>query len=92
MFAPNISTHQLADQVHHERQHHASLLHKISRDRSEGVLRVDRQALRRTTSRRLAATIAGAVLSLSIVAIAAAQGTDAPAPAHPIGGGVTLLR
>ncbi len=92
MFAPNISTHQLADQVHHERQSHAALLHRVSRERSDSSFSIDRQALRRTTSRRLVATLAGALLSLSIVAMAAAQPDEAAAPAHPIGGGVTLIR
>ncbi|MEO6577418.1 MAG: hypothetical protein ABIO99_00755 [Candidatus Limnocylindria bacterium] len=99
MFAPNISTHQLADQIHSERLEHAARLQMVSRDRSDDAVIVDRQAQRRSTSRRLAATLVAAALSLGIAAMAAAQGTDAPAagsgstaPAHSSGGGVTLIR
>ncbi len=92
MFAPNISTHQLADQIHHERIDHAALLHKVARDRSSDSLGVDRQAHRRTTSRRLAATLTAAVLSIGIAAVAAAQSAgDVPA-ARTTGGTVTLIR
>jgi len=92
MFAPDITTHQLADSMHAERQAHASLLHKISRDRADDSTVVDRRALRRATSRRLVATLAGTVLAMGIAAMAAAQVTDTQAPSHPTGGGVTLIR
>ena len=58
MFAPNISTHQLADTIHHERISHAALLQQIKQDRAPDAVRVDRQAQRRMTSRRLAAAMA----------------------------------
>lgn len=99
MFAPNISTHQLADQIHTERLDHSARLQMVSRERSDHEVIVDRKAQRRSTSRRLTATLAAAALSLGIAAVAAAQGSDAPAagsgttaPAHSSGGGVTLIR
>ncbi len=92
MFAPNISTHQLADQIHHERLDHAALLHKVARDRSSGSAGIDRQAQRRTTSRRLAATLTAAVLSIGIAAVAAAQSPSAQSTAGTTGGSVTLIR
>ena len=72
MFAPDLTTHQLADSVHAERQAHAALLHKVVRDRADGSMTVDRQAHRRATSRRLVATLAGAILSLRPIRRAAA--------------------
>ena len=72
MFAPNISTHQLADTIHQERINHAALLQQIKRDRAPDTVAVDRQALRRMTSRRLAAGMA-AVLTFAIAAVVAAN-------------------
>ncbi len=77
MFAPNISTHQLADQIHHERLSHAALMQKVARERSVDLVTVDHQAQRRVTSRRLAATLGTATLTFAIAAVAAA--TDAAA-------------
>lgn len=94
MFAPNISTHQLADQIHHERLSHAALMQKVARERSADSVTVDLPAHRRLTSRRLAATIAAAALTLTIAAAAAAtQQAEAPDAHHASpGGGVTLIR
>lgn len=95
MFAPNISTHQLADQIHHERLSHAALIQKVARERSTDVVMADRQAQRRATSRRLAATLGAAMLTLAIAAAAAAagaQGSEAPATQRSTAGGITLLR
>ena len=93
MFAPNISTHQLADQIHHERLSHSALLQKVARERSTDTVSIDRMAHRRATSRRLAATVAAATLTFVIAAAAAAtQQTEAAASPHSAGGGVTLLR
>ena len=93
MFAPNISTHQLADQIHHERLDHAALLQKVARERSSDSIGVDRQAQRRVTSRRLTSTLAAAAMTLSIAAAAAAtQQTQAPEQHHSIGGGIKLVR
>jgi len=93
MFAPNISTHQLADQIHHERLSHAALMQKVARERSTDTITVDHQAQRRLTSRRLAATLAAATLTFAIAAAAAAtQQSEAAAQHHPTGGGVTLIR
>ena len=92
MFAPNISTHQLADTIHHERVAHAALLQQIKQDRGADAVTVDRGAQRRITSRRLAAAVA-AVLTFSIAAaVAANQGNAAPAQQHSPGGGLTLVR
>jgi hypothetical protein len=93
MFAPNISTHQLADSIHHERLAHAARIQQIKEDRSADAVSVDRQLQRRITSRRLAATLAGAVLTFAIAAAVAAQSPAAPAQQHPAnGGGLTLIR
>ena len=93
MFAPNISTYQLADQIHHERLNHAALLQKVVRERSADSITVDRQAQRRITSRRLTATLAAAALTLTIAAAATAtQSSAAPEPLQSTGGGVTLIR
>jgi hypothetical protein len=97
MFAPNLSTHQLADSVHHERQAHAARLHGITRDRKAGDVPIDRVALRRLTARRLTASMAAVVLTLVIAAAAAATGSNAKpngaAPMAPANGGsLTLIR
>jgi hypothetical protein len=93
MFAPNASTHQLVDSIHAERLSHAALLQQVKRDRTDDSIIVNRQVQRRITSRRLAATIAGAVLTFVIAAAATAnQPAAAPASGHSSGGGVTLIR
>lgn len=93
MFAPNISTHRLADEVHRERLSHAALLQKVARERTADDVSFDRAAQRRITSRRIAATVAGAILSFSIAAVVAANQPDGgPAPAPGAGGGLTLIR
>lgn len=94
MFAPNISTHQLADTIHHERLEHAALLSRVARDRKGGGLEVDRTAARRMTSRRLTATIAAAALTLVVAAAAAAnQAAEAPAEMNSANGaGLILIR
>jgi hypothetical protein len=95
MFSPNISTHQLADQIHHERLSHSALIQKVVRERSTDAITADRNAQRRTTSRRLAATLGAAMLTFAIAAAAAAAGSEASeasAAQALSGGGVTLLR
>jgi hypothetical protein len=93
MFAPNISTHQLADQIHHERLSHAALMQKVVRERSTDSITVDREAQRRVTARRLAAGLAAATLTFAIAAAAAGtQQSQAAAQRHSSGGGVTLIR
>jgi hypothetical protein len=97
MFAPNLSTHQLADSVHHERQAHAARLHRIIRDREAGEAEVDHTAHRRMTARRLVASLTAVALTLVIAAAAAADGPNA-APAGPSkmapanGGSLVLIR
>ena len=93
MFAPNISTHQLADQIHHERLSHAALMQKITRERATDSITVDREAQRRITSRRLAAGVAAVTLTFAIAAaVAGTQQSEAAAQSHASGGGVTLIR
>jgi len=93
MFAPNISTHQLADSIHHERISHAALIQQVKRDRATDTVSVDRHAQRRMTSRRLAATLAGTLLTFAIAAAVAANQPDAaPAQQHSPGGGMVLIR
>jgi len=72
MFAPNISTHQLADHIHHERLTHAALMQKVARERSADSVTVDRAVQRWVTSRRLAATVTAATMTFMIAAVAAA--------------------
>ena len=94
MFAPNVSTFQLADQINHDRLSHSALLQKVARERSTDSITVDREAQRRVTSRRLAAGLAAVTLTFAIAAAAAAtQQTEAAATqSHGSGGGVTLIR
>ena len=93
MFAPNISTHQLADQIHHERLTHAALMQKVARERSTDSIIVDREAQRRATSRRLAAALGAATLTFAIAAaVAGTQQSEAAERPHSSGGGVTLIR
>ena len=92
MLAPNISTHQLADQIHHERLSHAALMQKVARERSTDSINVDRDAQRRVTSRRLAAGLAAATLTFAIAAAAAGTQQSQAATQHSSGGGVTLIR
>ena len=94
MFAPNISTHQLADQIHHERLSHAALMQKVSRERSTDSIVVDREVQRRVTSRRLAAALGAVTLTFAVAAAAAAtQQSEAAASQTPAsGGGITLIR
>ena len=93
MFAPNVSTHQLADSIHRERLNHAAMIQKVMQDRDPHGVAVDRQVQRRITSRRLAATIAAAALTFTIAAaVAATQPTAAPAEGHSPGGGTILIR
>ncbi|MCA1568743.1 MAG: hypothetical protein LC798_00155 [Chloroflexi bacterium] len=73
MFAPNVSTHQLADQIHHERLSHAALLQKVARERSTDSVSVDRPAQRLLTARRLAATLTAGALTFTVAAAAAAS-------------------
>ena len=93
MFAPNVSTHQLADSIHRERLNHAAMIQKVMQDRDPHAVAVDHQAQRRITSRRLAATIAAAALTFTIAAaVAANQPTAAPAEGPTPGGGMILIR
>ena len=92
MFAPNISTHQLADTIQHERLAHAAVIQKIKRDRAPDAVTIDRPAQRRLTSRRLAATMAAALTFAIAAAVAANQPAAAPAQEHSPGGGLTLVR
>jgi hypothetical protein len=71
MFAPNLSTHQLADSIHHERQSHSTRILKVQQERMDSA-NVDRSVQRRITARRLAASLTAVVLTFAIAAIAAA--------------------
>lgn len=97
MFAPNLTTHQLADSVHHERQAHAARLHRIVRDRRDGETPVDLSAQRRLTARRLAASVTAVALTLAIAAAAAAnapsaESNGAPTKSETNGGSLILIR
>jgi hypothetical protein len=93
MFAPNVSTHQLADSIHRERLNHSAMIQKVMQDRDSHMVAVDRQAQRRITSRRLAATIAAAALTFTVAAaVAANQPAPAPASGGTSGGGLVLIR
>ncbi|MGH2445056.1 MAG: hypothetical protein ACRDGD_03350 [Candidatus Limnocylindria bacterium] len=92
MFAPNQTTYDLADRVHEERQHHASLIAKIQSDRAD-TSGVGRDAHRRVTVRRLSAAVVGTLLSIAIAAAAVAVQQPADAGQdQPPGGGLTLKR
>jgi len=72
MFAPDVTTHELAGLVQRERLSHAALLQKVARERSPEHSPIDRNVQRRITARRLAATVGGAMLSISVAALAVA--------------------
>lgn len=106
MFAPNVSTHQLADAIHQERladaaairqakayrASHNAMLHQAKIDRGEGII-VDRHAQRGITARRLTATLVGAVLTFAVAAaVAANQPAAAPAAGPSSAGGLTVIR
>ena len=91
MFAPNVSTHQLADAIHQERQADAALIRQAKLYRASHVP-TGRHPQRRVT-RRFAATLAGAVLTLAVAAaVTANQPAAAPAQQPANGGGLTLIR
>jgi len=94
MFAPNISTHQLADQIHQERLSHSALMQKVARERSADSVSVDRETRRRATVRRLAASLGAVTLLLSIAAAATATQPSETTSTHPAaqGGGAKLIR
>ncbi len=87
MFAPNASTHQLADQLHQERLSHAARMQLVAREKGPDGTPVDRHAHRRITARRLAAGAAAIVLTVSVGAATVASGGIGGG-----GGGVTLIR
>jgi hypothetical protein len=93
MFAPNISTHQLADAIHRERQADAALIRQAKLYRAAHPV-MGRHTQGRVTSRRFAATLAGAVLTLAVAAaVAANQPAAAPAQQQQSNGGsLTLIR
>ena len=72
MFAPNLSTHQLADSINHERLSHSTRILKVKQEREDSAS-VDRSVQRRITARRLAASLAAVVLTFAAAAIAAAS-------------------
>jgi hypothetical protein len=76
MHAPNIQTHQLADQMHAERLDHAARMRLAAEARGPHGTPRDRDALRRITARRLTATLAGALLSVAVAAGALALQAD----------------
>lgn len=88
MFAPNATTHQLADQIHHERQSHAERMQLVAREKGPDGAPLDRYAQRRITARRLAAGAVALALTVTVAAVTVAGG----ASGGPGGGGVTLIR
>ncbi len=84
MLGPNPITRHLDAQQYNERLDHAARLHLISRDRKEAQP-VNREAHRRMTVARLAASATAVALTLASAANVAAS--------HPAGGGAfTLIR
>lgn len=69
MFGPDSTRHELVGLMQHERLSHAALLQKVARERTPEASPIDRQAQRRITVRRLAASIAGAVRSASVATV-----------------------
>lgn len=73
MFAPNQTTYQLADRTHADRLAHSARIRAAAQERGSQGTPLNRDAHRRITARRLAATAAGALLSLAIGAGALAM-------------------
>jgi len=71
MFAPDSTTHELAHMIQRERLSHAALLQKVARERAPDSVTLDRQAQRRITIRRLAASLTAVALALVTAAAAA---------------------
>ncbi len=88
MLGPNHHSYQLAKQTYGERLSHSARIRMIQKDRSERPFNHDGHRL--ITARRLAAGIAGVVLTFALAA--ARVGSAAAAPNGATGGGVTLVR
>ncbi len=88
MLGPNHHSYQLAQQTHAERLSHSARIQMVQKDRAERPFNHDGHRL--ITARRLAAGIAGVVLTFALAA--ASVDSAAAAPNRATGGGVTLIR
>lgn len=90
MLGPNHHSLTVAHQAHQERLDHAARIRLVQRDRHDESKPFYREAFRALTARRLAAGVAGLVLTAALVA--GTVGSVAASPNHASGGGATLIR
>jgi hypothetical protein len=90
MLGPNHQSFHAANQSYNERLEHASRIRMIKKDRHDDDRPFNREGYRLLTARRLAAGLAGAILTVAIAA--GAVGTVAASPGQGQGGGITLIR
>ncbi len=90
MLGPNHHTHHVASQQYEERLTHASRIRMVQKDRTDDTKPFHRDAYRLITARRLAAGLAGVVLTAALAA--GTVGSVAAAPGNASGGGMTLIR
>lgn len=90
MLGPNHHTYHVASQQYDERLTHAARIRMVQKDRTDATKPFHRDAHRLVTTRRLAAGLAGAILTVALAA--GTVGTVAAAPGNASGGGMTLIR
>ena len=90
MLGPNHHTYHVASQAYEERLTHAARIRMVQKERTDDGQPFHRDAYRLITARRLAASLAGVILTVALAA--GTVGTVAAAPANASGGGMTLIR
>jgi hypothetical protein len=90
MLGPNHHTHHVASQQYEERLTHAARIRMVQKDRTDDEKPFHRDAYRLMTARRLAAGLAGVILTAALAA--GTVGTVAAAPGGASGGSMTLHR
>lgn len=87
MLGPNHQHLTMANQMHQERLSHAARIQKVARERHDTHKPFDRNAARRLTVARLAATAGAVAMTFAVAAAAAATN-----PVISGGGGAVLVR
>ena len=90
MLGPNHHTYHVASQQYEERLTHAARIRMVQKDRTDDAKPFQRDAHRLITTRRLAAGLAGVVITVALAA--GTVGSVAAAPGNASGGGMTLIR
>ena len=90
MLGPNHHTYHVAEQQYAERLSHAARIRMVQHERRDGTRPFNIDGHRLLTARRLAAGLAGVIITAAIAA--GTVGTVAASPNHSGGGGATLIR